>query len=106
MTSVTVQLLYFEGCPHHRPALDLTRAVLRELGVPAEIEELEVRDDADAERLRFLGSPSIRVNGLDIEPGLEERDQFGLACRTYGTSGVPSRELLVNALTGASARGR
>ncbi len=106
MTSMTVQLLYFEGCPHHRPALDLTKVVLRELGAATEIEEVEVRDHADAERLRFLGSPSIRVNGVDIEPGVEGHHQIGLACRTYGTSGVPPRELLVNALRGASRRGR
>lgn len=106
MTSVKLQLLYFEGCPHHRPALDLTRAVLQELGVPAEIEEVEVCEHADAERLRFLGSPSIRVNGVDIEPGSAGRDGFGLACRMYGSSGVPPRELLVDALRQAARRGR
>ena len=50
----------------------------------------------DAERLRFLGSPSVRVNGRDVEPGAEERDTFVFACRVYrtptGFSGQPASE--------------
>jgi len=46
-----------------------------------------------AERERFLGSPSVRVNQEDIEPGAEERRDFGMKCRLYvtpdGLSGLP-----------------
>lgn len=48
-----------------------------------------------AERLRFLGSPTIRVDGRDVEPGADDRNEFALSCRVYpspeGTSGLPLR---------------
>lgn len=95
-----VEILYFEGCPHHGPTLELTHQVVALLGVQADVREVEVRDQEDAERLRFLGSPSVRVDGVDIEPGTRRRTEFALGCRIYDGSGVPPRELLVAALGG------
>lgn len=93
-----VEVLYFQGCPNHRQAVELTRKVVSEIGVDAEIEEVEVKTLQDAARVRFLGSPSVRVDGVDIEPGARNSTAYGLACRTYGRDVVPSRELLVAAL--------
>lgn len=93
-----IELLYFSGCPHHRPARELIDATLFELGLDAEVEEVNVNDQREAERLRFLGSPSIRVDGADIEPAAESRTDYALACRMYGSSGIPSPELLRAAL--------
>ena len=101
MTPARIEILYFEGCPHHRPVLEMARAVTHELRLEAEIDEVVVRHDSDAQRLRFLGSPSVRVNGVDIESDSGERSQYALSCRMYDASGVPSRELLVKALSGA-----
>lgn len=98
-----IDVLYFEGCPHHRPTVDLTREVLAELGIEAELHEVEVRDPAEATRLCFRGSPSVRVDGVDIEADAGVRTEFALSCRMYGGSGVPSRELLVAALRQAGA---
>ena len=99
-----VQVLYFEGCPHHRPALELVREVISECGAEAVLEEVEVATAEAAERLRFLGSPSIRVDGVDIEPGAETQGGYALSCRMYGGSGVPPRELLVGAIVGEEPR--
>jgi len=99
-----IQILYFEGCPNRDATVALARNVLSALGMAEEIEEVEVRDQEDAERLRFPGSPTVRVNGVDIEPDIYSRTHFALACRTYGTSGVPPRELLVVALEHASGK--
>lgn len=98
-----VELLYFEGCPNHKPALDRVRTVLRQERVSnAEVTETEIADQAAAERLQFLGSPSIRVNGVDIEPAARSARNFGLLCRTYGDGcchgGIPSQELIRSAL--------
>ncbi len=90
-----IELLYFAACPHHRPARELIDATLSELGVGAEIEETDVQDETDA----FLGSPSIRVNGRDIEPDAESRTGYAMSCRMYRGSGVPLRELLLAALS-------
>ena len=54
--------------------------------------------EAEADRMKFLGSPSVRVNGVDIEPAARERTEFALSCRLYGKSGVPLKGLLVEAL--------
>ncbi len=95
-----IEVLYFEGCPHHQATVELVHEVIAELGVGADVHEVEVRDHEDATRLRFLGSPSVRVDGVDIEPGARDDAQFALACRMYQGSGVPPKPLLVAALEG------
>ncbi len=72
--------------------------MLSQLGLSADIREVEVRTPEDAERLRFLGSPSVRVDGKDIEPGADSRKEYGLSCRIYGDRGFPPKALLVAAL--------
>lgn len=104
MPARTVRVLYFAGCPSHRPTVELVRHVAAESSVPVEVEEVEVVDAADAAPLRFLGSPTIQVDGLDIEPAARDRTEFAMACRTYpGGSGVPPVDLLRAALTTALA---
>jgi copper chaperone CopZ len=73
---------------------------MADLGVNASIEEVEVRDADDAEGLRFLGSPTVVVNGVDIEPDARYRTDFGFCCRTYNGKGTPPRKLLEDALNG------
>ena len=65
---VEVELLYFEGCPGHRVVRRRLRALLAEAGVNARVRERRVNTDGDARRERFLGSPTLRVNGVDIDP--------------------------------------
>lgn len=96
-----VEVLFFEGCPNHQPTVQLAREVVAELGLDARVEEVEVRTSEDVKRLRFLGSPTVLVDGIDIEPSARSRTDFGFCCRTFGGSGMPRRELLAEALTGA-----
>ncbi len=93
-----IEVLYFEGCPNLEPTVSLANEVLGELRREAELVEVEVPTAADAERLRFLGSPTVRVDGKDIEPGAETRTDYALSCRMYADRGVPPKELLVAAL--------
>jgi len=94
---VKVELLWFAGCPSYLRAQELLAQVLREEGVDAPIEMIQVHDDAEAIALKFLGSPTIRLNGRDpfAEPG---QDQFAMQCRVYrtpaGLKGVPTLEML------------
>lgn len=80
----------------------MIREILKSLGRQDEIRQIEVRTQVEAEAMTFLGSPSIRVNGADIEAWARTAKNFGLSCRTYldgsHRSGVPSRELLHRAL--------
>jgi len=93
-----IEVLYFSGCPNHEPTVDLAREVIGELGLEAAIREVPVETAEAAEKHRFVGSPSVRVNGRDIEPAAREQTEFALSCRMYGHAGVPPKELLVEAL--------
>ncbi len=81
-TDTTVELLFWEGCPSHPKALADLREAMRELGLdPSAVLVREIRDEADAERERFVGSPTIRIDGRDIEP--TEGQPYSLSCRVY-----------------------
>jgi arsenate reductase len=90
---VRVEVLVFDGCPHAEPALALARAVARRLGPGVTVEQVVVNTPERAAEVGFLGSPSVRVNGVDLE-GLGTA-AGRLSCRTYeGGSGVPPEWLV------------
>ncbi len=97
-----VEVLYFDGCPTYETATKTLRAVLAEEGVEAEIELVAVNTDEEARRLRFPGSPTIRVGDRDLFPVLEQKD-WRLGCRVYATAkglrGSPTAEMLKDALS-------
>jgi mercuric ion transport protein len=97
-----VEVLYFEGCPNHAPTVERVRAELMSRGVTEEIEEVEIHNQSQAEARGFLGSPSVRIDGLDIEGEARNLKSFGMSCRTYlegaVRSGLPSNELIRRAL--------
>jgi hypothetical protein len=93
-----IRVLYFEGCPHHAPALERVRRVAADLGVEADIEDVEIRNTSEAKDLRFLGSPTVQIDGHDIEPGAETRSDYAMSCRMYGPLGVPSRTMIEEAI--------
>ena len=92
-----IEVLYFEGCFNHAPAVDRLKTVLRQAGLVTEVSEIEVTDELAAKTLRFFGSPTIRVNGLDIEPDSRNVKDTGFACRRY-SGGLPSEEMIRTAL--------
>ena len=85
-----VELLYFDGCPSYQRLLPRLRELIAEVAPGAELELRPIESIEDAERARFLGSPTVRVDGLDVDPGAGERDDFGLECRLYRSDGVAS----------------
>jgi hypothetical protein len=80
-----VEVLYFDGCPNHVPALALIERVAGELGLEPELRLVRVADQEAAQRLRFLGSPTIRIGGRDVDPYTNERGDYGLSCRVFRT---------------------
>ncbi|MDR7481066.1 MAG: hypothetical protein QN183_09190 [Armatimonadota bacterium] len=79
-----VQFLYWEGCPSHEEALARLRQALRDEGFDVAVEVVRVETQEDAERLAFPGSPTIRLDGEDLQPdGVQARGV--LTCRTYRT---------------------
>ena len=97
-----VEVLYIANCPNHKRAVEQVRAALDAVGRPASVEEVEVRTNSDAETWQFLGSPTVRVDGLDVEPEARGVQHFGVGCRSYVEngirSGLPSENLVQNAL--------
>jgi hypothetical protein len=87
-----IEVLFLEGCPHYRPAVERLKSVLQQEGVDAKVSEIEVKDESAAKKLSFFGSPTIRINGLDIEADLRNVNATGFACRRY-TGGLPSEEM-------------
>ena len=88
-----IEVLYFDGCPNHEALLPRLRELLDHAQVASPVHLVDVPDDAAAQRERFLGSPTLRVDGRDVEPGADRRTDFGLKCRLYrtdkGLAGLP-----------------
>ena len=99
--NMKVEILYFDGCPTHIEAEETLKGVLADEGVEAEVEMVELNTDEEAQRLRFPGSPTIRVDGHDLFPA-EEREDWRLGCRVYATpegmKGSPTAGMLKEAL--------
>jgi len=77
-----VELLYWAGCPSHPRALSDLRAALVECGLdPDCVVVREVHTEGDAASERFIGSPTIRIDGVDVQPTGDE--PTGLSCRVY-----------------------
>lgn len=87
-----VELLYFEGCPHTEPARGLLRRVVERLAPSASIDQVTVKSEAHARELDFVGSPTIRVDGRDLEG--EIRRAPAMACRLYDGAGCPPEWLV------------
>lgn len=93
---MNIELLYFDGCPSWQTALENLKAALQEEGISEVITMVEIRDEEQASQEKFLGSPSIRIDGQDL--WFEQRENYSLSCRVYATSegvkGSPTVEML------------
>lgn len=101
-----MEVLYFDGCPSHELLLPIVSELADEMGAEVVQRRIETPEAAEAER--FLGSPTVRVNGRDVDPAAVERSDYGLKCRIYrseelGQSRVPPEQWIRDAL--AAARG-
>ena len=101
-----VELLYVDGCSSHKAFLPRLQALLAQAGVEEPVEQRRVESDLAARSERFLGSPTVRVDGVDIDPGAEDRADYGLSCRLYptdgGLRGAPPDDWVLNALEHAA----
>ena len=99
---MTIELLYFDGCPNHEALLPRLREIVAASDVSAEVDLRRISDDDAAQHERFLGSPTVRIDGDDVEPGAELRTDFGMKCRLYrtasGLSGQPDEQWIRAAL--------
>lgn len=107
-----IELLYFDGCPSHVPAGEALRKALAGEGIEATVDLVAVNTEAEARRLRFPGSPTVRLDGEDLFPagGAHGPDEWGLRCRVYATpeglKGSPTAPMLREALRLALPAGK
>ena len=101
-----IRVMTFEGCPNCETTRYLVEETVRELHLGADIEAIQIKNEEEAIGYGFLGSPTIQVDGQDIEVNRRgERASF--SCRVYrtprGISGVPPKDLLLEALKKAAS---
>jgi hypothetical protein len=104
---VHVTFLFYEDCPSHELALERLREVLNEEGIDAEVEIVKVESEEQAQERHFVGSPTILLNGRDIDPPPPD-SRYALTCRAYRLedgriSPLPSRGMIRRAI-GAAAK--
>jgi hypothetical protein len=104
---MSIDFLYWEDCPSHERARQMLDEVLHDEGVPANVRVWRVDTMEDAENLAFPGSPTIRVNGVDIDGA--ESLPVGLTCRMYfredgRPSPLPSKDKIVQAVRRAASQ--
>lgn len=96
MLIMTIQLLYFDGCPSWQAALENLHKALAAMDWKPEIELILIQDDAQAAQYTFQGSPSLKYNGRDLWE--QKLDEYHIGCRVYPTPnelrGVPTVEML------------
>ena len=102
-----ITLMLTESCPHHEEARAIVDDAIVDTGVQAEVEVVTVRTDEEAHNARVIGSPTIRVEGLDIEHADREPPETSPNCRYYnspaGWRPVPDKGMLVRAIEHAQS---
>lgn len=97
-----IELLYFEDCPSYQTAQKYLEEVIKEQKLGIQVEMVKIESDEEALTNRFLGSPSVKVNGLDIERSARERGDFTMCCRLYPEAGKmvgwPGKDLIRHAI--------
>jgi hypothetical protein len=97
---MTIEIISIPDCPNHQPTVERVRAVLSSEALSAKVNEVLVSNASEAEALKFIGSPTVRVNGKDVEPLTFIRT--GFSCRIYENgTGVPPEALIKQAIRSA-----
>jgi hypothetical protein len=101
----SVELLWFSDCPNHATAWRMLEEVVADLAPGSPIKDLDATDPVIADRLRFPGSPTIRVDGRDVDPTYVDPGDYTPRCRLYrsesGLRGLPERRWIEDAIRSA-----
>lgn len=106
------EVLYVLGCPFVAPAVAMLEEALAAEGVAALVELVIVGDERRARELRFRGSPTLRIEGRDVDDlteGWPELPSYAVSCRLYPGSpraGVPPAEAVRRAVREAREKAR
>ncbi len=102
-----IKILHFEGCPNDTPTRELVEQALVKANLPAIVRMVPIETPEAAQEHRFLGSPTVQVDGVDIEPARRDDTNYALSCRMYttpeGKQGVPPEEMVLSGLRSAAS---
>jgi hypothetical protein len=93
---VKVEIQYFEGCPNSDVMIENVKEAIKQINTQIEFETILLDTPEKAEKYKFRGSPTVLINGIDLE-GLPEPTIGNLACRFY-SNGIPSVESTINSI--------
>jgi len=102
-----IEILYILDCPWREKTKELIKKVLKKFRVNADIREILIDSDEKARKYNFIGSPSVRINGKDIEEKVNKEVQFvkkecSRCCRIYFQKGklypYPPKEMIEEAI--------
>jgi len=95
-----IKILYTDTCPFWKETLQLINEVATDMKTKVTIKKVKVKNEEDAKRLRFPGSPTVRINGVDIDPAAKPTEGF-IGCRIYVNNGraqeLPPKEMVKSA---------
>jgi len=74
---VNIRILYTDGCDNTPPTIELVKKTASGMGIDIDLETIKVEDQKQAETQKFLGSPTVQVNGLDVDPSARSLKAFG-----------------------------
>ena len=78
---MNIEILYFEGCPNFNSAREMAADAANQAGADAQIAMVKVETNAEARDKRFVGSPSIRVEGKDVDHIEGNNQQYSMRCK-------------------------
>ena len=97
-----IEILYFDDCPSWRTAKQYLTEILDDFGVDSSISLIRVESNTDAVERKFTGSPTIRLDGIDLFP--VDHTDYALGCRVYetpqGLNGIPTKEMITEKMKG------
>ena len=103
-----IEVLVSPSCSHRDRAVEIVQEAAQESGRQETPEVVFVGDYEDAKKRRCFGSPTIRVNGMDVEYGDREPEEFSAGCRYYNTADgwqpLPRKELVMRGIETAARR--
>lgn len=95
-----IEILYTDECPFWKEALKLVEETIKDSKMELTVKKTKISSEAEAKRLKFPGSLTVRINGADIDPFLKESEGY-IGCRIYRYKGqmyeYPPKEMLKSA---------
>ena len=76
---VKVKVASLQACGSTEPTIALVKETAKELNLQIDFEYVPVKTIEEARKHRHLGSPTIQINGLDIDPAARSIERFGIS---------------------------